>query len=495
MSDLVVGVDSSTTSLKAIAFDRNGHEVFQARGAYPLSTPHPGHVEQDPEDWWRALVSALKSVADAVGGERIAALSIAHQRETFTLLDEAGKALNPGILWLDERARPQVATLSAALGRDTIREWSGKPPDPTPGLYAMAWLAEHKPDILQRAVSLVDVHAFHVQRLTGRLVTSTASADPLGILDTSSGTWRPELVEAAGLRMEQLPELEPPGAILGLLLENVARQTGLRPGIPVVAGAGDGQAMGLGMGVTGPGRGYLSLGSGVVSGTNTGTYVTSDAFRTLTGPSGGYMLETVLRSGMQLVDWVVRTTGSSSVVALEAQSAKLRPGADNLLLMPYWSGVMSPYWDEAARGAILGLSLDHTQAHLHRAALEGIGYEQAIATEAMEGALGSRIDGFTVAGGGTQSPLLLEIMASVLDRPLAVSPVNEAAALGAGMLAAAALGWHASIAAASEAMAEAPTRRIAPNAKLAETYRPRLAIYRDLYAATAGIHRRLMDLG
>ncbi|MER9682248.1 FGGY family carbohydrate kinase [Mesorhizobium sp. M0184] len=495
MDDVVIGIDASTTAVKAIAFAHDGEELFQAREPYPLSNPKPGHFEQDAEQWWTALLGALRQVTEAVGAARVAAICIAHQRETFTLVDSAGKALMPAILWLDERARPQVIRLSAELGREAIRDWSGKPPDPTPALYAIAWLAEHQPQVLRRAAALVDVHGFFVQRLTGRLVTSTASADPLGLLDVEKGTWHPRLVAAAGLQMEQLPELVAPGVVCGSLSASIAQLTGLRAGTPVVAGAGDGQAMGLGMGVYGEGKSYLSLGSGVVSGCYSGKVKTSDAFRTLVSPTGsGFMLETVLRSGMQLVDWIVRTTGSPSAAALEKVALDVAAGSEGLLIMPYWAGVMSPYWDGAARGAIVGLSLDHRPEHLFRAVLEGIAFEQAVATEAMEAQAGGPA-AMIAAGGGTNCALLMQIMASVLERPLSVSPVNEAAALGAAMLAAAAVGWFASPEAAAEVMAVAPTRHVDPVDGLVAAYRSRKEIYRDLYQATRDIHTRLSALG
>jgi xylulokinase len=493
--DLVIGVDASTTAVKAIAFDISGHELVQSRKPYPLSTPEPGHCEQDAEDWWTALTAALSAVAEAVGPERIAALAIAHQRETFTLIDAGGRPLIPAILWLDERARPQVARLSQKLGRENIRDWSGKPPDPTPALYAVAWLAEHRPETLRDAAAIVDVHGFLVHRLTGRLVTSTASADPLGLLDLATGTWHPGLVEAASLKPSQLPELVPPGAVAGGLTDAAAKLTGLPSGLPIIAGGGDGQAMGLGMGVFAEGRAYLSLGSGVVGGTYASALRTSDAFRSLVAPSGkGFMLETVLRSGMQLVDWIVRTTGSASAATLEKPAAAIPPGSDGLLVLPYWSGVMSPYWDEAARGAIVGLSLDHTPAHLFRAVLEGIAFEQAIATDAMEAAIGAKLSPVTAAGGGTNSALLMEIMATVLERPLSVSPVNEAAALGAAMLGATAAGWFANADEASAAMVAPATRVVEPVPSLASAYRARKDIYRDLYRATRDVHARLAAL-
>jgi xylulokinase len=492
MSDVVIGIDASTTAVKAIAFTRDGRELAQVRVAYPLSNPLPGHFEQDPEDWWAALLQALKELAGRIDPFRFAALSIAHQRETFTLIDDAGKALNPAILWLDERARPQVARLSNELGRDNITAWSGKPPDPTPALYAIAWLFEHRPEAVRAARAIVDVDGFLMHRLTGRLATSTPSADPLGLLSLETSTWHRTLVEAAGLKLEQLPEIIAPGTICGGLTDEVAKLTGLKAGLPVVAGAGDGQAMGLGMGVVEAGKTYLSLGSGVVSGAYSGEYRTSEGFRTLASPTGsGFMLETVLRSGMQLVDWIVRTTGAQSAPALEVLAKDVAAGSDGLLVMPYWAGVMSPYWDGAARGSIVGLSLDNKPAHLFRAVLEGIGFEQAIATEAMETSIGHKSPSMIAAGGGTNSRLLMQIMASVLERPLSVSPVNEAAALGAGMLAAYAAGWFPSVEEASRAMTAPPDNRVDPVAELSANYAVRKEIYRDLYHATRDIHARL----
>jgi xylulokinase len=495
MSDVVIGVDASTTAVKAIAFSREGEEIYRAKAAYPLSNPHPGHFEQDPEDWWSALTEALGQVARALGPERISALSIAHQRESFTLLDERGKPLIPAILWLDERARPQVEALCRKAGRDTLRDWSGKPPDPTPALYALAWLSEHRPEVMQKAAAVVDTGGFLMHRLTGRLVTSVASADPLGLIDIAGGRWHPQLVRLSGLRPDQLPDLAKPGAIVGNLSDAVARRTGLSPDTLVVAGAGDGQAMGLGMGVAAEGRTYVSVGSGVVSGAYSRAVAASDAFRTLASPTGrGYMLETVLRSGMQLVDWLVRLTSSSSIAALEDQARKVPIGSDGVLVMPYWAGVMSPYWDGAARGAIFGLSLDHSPATLLRAVMEGIAFEQRVATDAMEAATGTPRSPMIAAGGGTNSQLLMQILASVLERPIEISPVQESAALGGAMLAARAVEWFSSIDEACQAMAPVATHRADPVDALVADYRQRLPIYREMYGATRDVHQKLAKL-
>ena len=495
MADLVIGIDASTTAIKGMAIDRSGRTLGEARATYPLSNPAPGHFEQDARDWWSALAAVLREIAGAVGAARICAVCIGHQRESFTLVDGSGAPVTPAILWLDERSRPQVARLSRSLGREMLREISGKPPDPTPALYGLAWLAEHHPQMMREAHGLADAGGFLIRQLTGKLATSLPSADPLGLVDVRAGRWDERLVEAAGLRAEQLPELVAPGAIIGPITAEAAALTGLDPGTLVVAGGGDGQMAGLGVGALDARSGYLSFGSGVVTGLYGETYRTADAYRTLTSPTGrGFMFETVLRSGMQLVDWTVRTVKATDIEALQTQACALSPGSGGLMVLPYWAGVMNPYWDEAARGVILGLSLDHTPAHLFRAALEGIAYEQKVTTDLLEASVGHRAERFVACGGGVKSPLLTAMTAAVLERPLAISPVTEAVALAGAVLAAVALGWHGSVSEAVSAMVAAPTRIVEPDPALTAAYEPRIAIYREVFGATRDIAHRLYGL-
>jgi xylulokinase len=493
MSDaLVIGVDASTTAVKAIAFDRSGRAVAEARHGYPLHRPRLGFVEQDPTDWRDALHRALTDVARTVGANRVQALAIGQQRETFAPFGPDLTPLHRGILWLDERARREVAALSSALGRDLIRQISGKPPDPTPSLYSLAWLKTHQPQALAKAEVIHEVHGYLVECLTGERVTSVACADPMGLVDVARGTWSPLLMEAAGVHMDQLPALVKPGAVIGPLTTAAAAATGLPQSVLVVAGAGDGQMSGLGVGALGEETAYLSLGSGVVTGQRGDVYVTDDAYRTLSCPTGsGYMFETVLRSGMQLVDWLMATTGRTDIAALVAEATRIEPGSEGVMVMPYWSGVMNPYWDEAARGVILGLNLSHTPAHLMRAVLEGIALEQAVASDAMARSTGRRPSRFVACGGGVKNALLMDLMAAALERPLAISPVAEGVAVGAAVLAARAVGWFDSLDAAVTHMVAEPIHVVRPTPALVARMRPLIEIYRDVYPATRAVAARL----
>ncbi len=483
MRDIVVGVDASTTAVKAIAFDSSGKPIYEAKASYPLATPKPGHVEQDAEDWWRALSNTLKQLTQEVSPARIAAIALTHQRETFVLVDKHGQPIRPAILWLDERSRAEVAELSAKLGRENIRDWSGKPPDPTPGLYGLMWLNKHERGSLDQADFVADTGTFLHFRLTGERTASLASADPLGIVDLQARNWRPELVDAAGLGSKQLPKLVAPGAEVGRVSAEASEACGLEKGTPVYGAVGDGQANGLGLGVTEEGKACLSLGSGVVFGMYVSRYAMSDAYRMLTAPDGkGFMLETVIRSGMQLLEWVMRTTRYDAVNELEKLAREIPPGCDGLLTLPYFSGVMSPYWDETARGAMVGLSLDHTPGHLYRSAIEAICFEQAIATTSVEESLNVRASNIVASGGGTNSQLIMQCLTSIMGRPIAISPVKEAAALGAAMLAAIGAGWFTDTKQAAASMCTEPTELIEPDSNLVENYGPLKTVYEDLYS-------------
>ncbi|HET7315495.1 FGGY-family carbohydrate kinase [Salinisphaera sp.] len=493
---LVVGIDCSTTATKATVWDRSGTLHAESRSPIKLYTPAPFQFEHDARQWWQSCREALAEIAAEVDTGRIAGLSITHQRESFVMLDANDEPLRPAILWLDERARKDVALLRDALGSDEIRRITGKDPDPTPALYALHWLRRHEPGIYARAARVVDVHGYLNRRLTGRHATSWASADPLGLLDMASRQWSQPLLDILDLSTNQLPELVAPGAPIGELGHAAATATGLPAGLPVIAGGGDGQYAGLGVNVLDRRRAYLSLGTGAVSGIMADDYTPSMAYRTMTAPvPDGYILETCLRTCGHLVNWLRDTIGvgdpaGCTAEALEKAAADTPIGADGLLLLPYWGGVMSPYWDESARGALVGLSGDHGHGQMYRALLEGLAMEQWVATGATLRASGRDIDEIAVLGGVASSDLLCRILADVMNKPVVRAATAEPPCLGAAIAAAVGCGWFDDFETAANTMTR-DDERIEPNPGHAARYDELKPIYADLYPALSGITRRL----
>ena len=210
--DLVIGIDSSTTATKAIAFDARGRIVAEGRAPIPLSNPHPGWFEQEVSDWTGALTRALKQLTKKIDAKRVAGLAISNQRESFAQFDSKGKALRPGTLWLDERAQKEVKDIVAELGAEAVHNISGKPADVTPCLYRCRWLSTHMPKVWAKTAKTAEVHGVLTHFLTGQWATSTASADPMGLLDVGAYDWSDVLLKAARLTREQLPRLHRPGA-------------------------------------------------------------------------------------------------------------------------------------------------------------------------------------------------------------------------------------------------------------------------------------------
>ncbi len=442
----VIGIDCSTTATKAVVWDGEGNAVADGRATFPLLAPRPSWYEQDAEEWWSSTRAALKEAAAKVDPDRIRALGITHQRESFVCTDEGGSPLRRAILWLDARSHDEVDR----HGSDRLHEITGKPPSMTPALYKLFWLRANEPELLDRTARVLDVHAFLVHRLTGEWRTSWACADPLGLLDMRDFDWSDEVLGEVGLDREQLVELSAPGTIVGELGDEVAREVGLPAGLPVVGGAGDGQAAGLGANITEAGRAYLNLGTAMVSGTYSDEYAWGREFRTLAGPiPKTYVPETLLRGGTYTIDWFVDNFGGvrasdlgldlSAEEVLEAAASRVAPGADGLLLLPYLNAASTPYWDSQARGVMFGLRGGHKKAHVYRAVLEGLAFEQRLETEGMEKALGQPVEKFFAMGGGSRAPLFCQIVADVTGRPVAACKEVETTCLGAGMMARAAL--------------------------------------------------------
>ncbi len=505
--DLVVAIDCSTTAAKAVVLDHDGRVLAQASHALATSQPRPASHEQDANAWWSATRAALVGAISQVDGARIGAIGLTNQRESFVCLDDDGDPLRPAILWLDGRAQDEISTLGTAR----VHEVSGKPPDTTPAIYKLAWLARHEPNVLERAARVGDVQAYLSLKMTGRWATSHASADTLGLLDLQRREWSPELVRLAGVRVEQLPALVPAGHSLGLLTARIAADVGLPGPVPLVAGLGDGQSAGLALGADEPGVAYLNLGTSMVLGVRADDYVWDPGFRTLEGMvPGTYTLETVLNAAAYLAGWCRREFGTSDadgaagaagadeaaqLAWFEEAASAVPVGCEGLVTLPYWNAAQTPYWDPLARGAVVGWHGRHTRAHLYRSILEGVAFELRLHLGRLEEVTGTRLAVIRAVGGGARSPLWTRIVADVTQRTVQVCSAAEVSAAGAGALAFAHLAGRPG----EPTWPTPPGDDALPDASVSATYDRLYAVYHELYPslreAFAGLARAIPGAG
>lgn len=497
---LVIALDSSTTSTKAIVVDAEGNVWDTAKADIQLHTPAMDQYEHNPIRWWETthkVVSEVCSKLSADDKKRVKAFGITHQRETFAPFDINGKPLRNGILWLDGRATDQIRR----YGNEHIHELSGKPAGVTPGLYKMAWVKENEPDVFPNADKIVDVAGYLTFNLTGRWASSAACVDSLGVLDIKNLDYSDELLEIAGVTREQMSELVMPAESMGEVRQELLDEWGLTGPIPVIAGMGDGQAAGVGAAAVSPEIGFLNLGTAVNAGVESPKYQWDKVFRThVSGIPGNYVFEVLQSSGSYLAGWFRQALGDPKLLGapdpeLDREAAEIPPGAEGLVTLPYWNAVQSPYWDSVARGAVVGWRGTHSRAHMYRSILESIGYEMRLNLNSIEEGTGVKLKTLRAMGGGTRSPLWRQIMADTTGIPIQLGEVDEASAFGAAIVAMAATGAHGEpdVARSAEHMAKMG-ETIEPDMEMNERYTEIAEVQRKLYPQLKDIFEDLHNL-
>jgi sugar (pentulose or hexulose) kinase len=484
----VIGLDSSTTATKAIAWNEKGEVLASAREPIPLDSPRPHYFEQDPDDWWNSTWKALQAVTRQVNPGTIKAVAISNQRETFVPLDNEYRCLRPAIVWLDERCKDEVSRFAREIGRKRIHRITGKPVDYAPVVYRLAWMKRHEPGLFRKIQMICDVHTYLVWKLTGVFKTSRASADPLGLYDLGKGKWSQRILSALELTEDHLPATYPPGAVLGTLSREVAARTGLTEKTLVVAGGGDGQAAGTGVNALSSRRAYLNLGTAVVCGVYGNRYRMSKAYRTLNSCSDtGYYYECSLRAGTFAIDWFIKNIlridpakESGIYQKMEQEAVSIPPGSDNLLHLPYLCGVMNPYWDSDARAAFIGLSPVHTRAHMYRALLEGIAFELLFTIRLVEKSINKTVQELAAIGGGTSSNLWCRMIADVTGKKICLPATTEASCLGAGIAASVGARLHPAFRQAAETMT-GYKQIIEPDLEQHRIYQSFFTVYKRMY--------------
>lgn len=477
--DLVIGVDSSTTACKVIVWDRLGNAIAEGRSPLPIYSPHPSWYEQSPYDWWRATILAIKQACTGIDPSRLGAICVTHQRETFVPVDHDNKPLRNGILWMDERCRSILPTLEKSLGKENFHRTTGKPLSVNLTICKIEWLRQYEPELFKHTARFLDVHAYIIHRLTGNSYTGWGCADPTGMFDMVHHDWAYSLADSVGVRPDQLPKAFPPGEIIGQVSPSVGEECEILVGLPVVSGIGDGQMNGLGVNITQPGDAYLALGTSVVSGIYSDNFITHPTFRTLYGGiPKTYLLETALMGGGFTLSWFQENFAHPEI-DYERVAYDIPPGSQGLILVPYWNSVLSPYWDAAASGIIVGWRGIHTPAHLYRSILEGVAFEQRLATTCVEIATDIKVKRYIVTGGGAQSELWCQIIADVSGKPVDRATTKETAALGAGILAAYAIGWYPNIRHAAKAMTHILPETFKPKPERYELYS---RVYEEVYS-------------
>jgi xylulokinase len=482
-SDLLLGIDIGTSNVKAILATPDGVVIAQATEGYPLSTPRPGWVEQNPLDWWQGVASVSRRVMVEAGArpEQVKAVGLSGQGAAAVLVDSTGEPVRPAIIWMDARSEAECARMRAVCG-PRILAINGKQPGPYNLDPKLIWLAAHEPESLRRASVCLTTTGYITLKLTGEAVLNVSDASIPFAFDQAACDWSDELIVCFGIERRLYPRVAPCQQIIGGLRAEAAAAMGLKAATPVIAGGEDTSAAGLAVGVRQPGQAMLSLGTGGSLYIVTAQPMAHPRLLTFAHvlPGQWFIGGTIVAFGAALA-WVKNLLGQADFTTMTALAAQSPAGAEGLLFLPYLSGELQPINDGYARGVFCGLSLNTRQPELIRAVLEGtafaIRHNVAVAAEA-----GARLTELRAVGGPTRSPLWCQIIADVTDQPLTVLKDNPGAPLGDVFLAAAGVGLtpDAGAAAARAAIIE---RVYTPNPATRTLYDRQFAVYEGLYPA------------
>lgn len=495
--DLLLGIDFGNTVVKAVLFDFAGRQVARRGVDGTTLKPAPGMVERPVAELWANARAAISGCLKGIDPARIAAIGLAGHGNGLYLLDKAGAPLL-GIQSLDSRAAALAADLDASVGAELHAICGQRPwPSQTPAL--LAWVKAHQPKVYARAGTLCfakDIIGWH---LTGERATEVSDMSGAGLLRLPEVGYDAGLLSLYGLSdaMPLLPRLCQPTEVVGHVTPAAASATGLRAGIPVVAGYFDVVASALGSGAIGPGTASIVLGSWSINQVFADTPARDpDVFMIAAfGPGRFANMDNSATSAVNL-EWYVRTLiernghKGDAFAQVNALVGRAAMAAADPMFHPFLYGGRH---GAHQRGGFYGLAGWHDEGHLLRALYEGVAFEHRRHVEVLRKA-GSGIGQVFLSGGGTRSPHWPQMMADVLGLPVRLGSAEETGALGGAIAAAVGTGLYASEEAAVAAMT---TQRavLLPDPDRKSLHDRRFAVWQRMTAAMEPFWAELAELG
>ena len=483
-----LGIDTSTTSSKALLIDERGGVIAVASSPHTLQTPRPLWSEQDPGEWWEAVAGSVRSVLETAGisGERITAVGLTGQMHGLVLLDGTGNVLRPAILWNDQRTQSQCDEIHQIIGKEKFIQITGNVALTGFTAPKILWVKENEPDVFAKAKHVLLPKDYIRYKLTGEYAMDKADGAGTVLFDLKARDWSDEVLFALDIPRTWMAKTFEGPEFTGYVTAEAASLTGLKVGTPVAAGGGDQAAQAVGVGAVEPGIVGLTVGtSGVVFATTPSALIEPDgrlhAFCHAVPNMWHFM--GVMLSAAGSLQWY-RDTFAPNIsfddLLKEAESAPA--GSEGLQFLPYLSGERTPHPDPLARGAFIGLTLRHERAHMTRAVLEGVSFGLKDSFTLIQNAGLDRITQVRASGGGTKGALWRQILASVLEAELVTVNTTEGAAYGAALLAGVGAGAWTDVFSACKASVKI-TGSTLPDPSQLDNYRKSYSLYQELYPA------------
>lgn len=485
---MVIGLDIGTSSVKGVLLDETAQVRAQAEHTHHLHHPASGQAEEDPEDWWVGTLAVLRQLREAAREATVDGLGVSGMVPALVLHGSKGQVLRPSIQQNDARAVGEIALLREFLADEALFNRTGATWNQQVVAPKLLWIKRNEPEVWSRLDWLSGSYEHIVYRLSGARYAEANWALESGLWDPHERGWLEAVLDYLEMPAGLLAPVRFPHEVVGTLRREVAVLTGLPEGLPIIAGSADHIAAALAAGLRQEGEAVIKLGSA-----GDFLYVTPtftplpELYIDYHDLPGLYVLNGCMASSGTLLEWFRRSfRPGASFAELDAEAARVLPGAEGLVVLPYFLGEKTPFSDPLARGSVLGLTLQHTAPHLYRALLEAVAYAFKHHVEVLE-SYGHRVHRYTVMDGGARSPLWRRILASVLGQEVHfLAQSVQGSAFGVGFLAGMALGrWGL------ESLPLEVAGSTAPEESWVDLYQSTYRLYREAYPSLRDWFARL----
>ncbi len=489
-----LGLDIGTGSCKACAFDAEGHLLASAAREYSLRHAQPGWAELDSRLVGDLCLEVIREVAATTPDDPVQALTISSQGEAFTCLDREGEVLSDAMVSSDNRAAGLVEAWVGRFGVERLYEKTGHTAHPIFTLFKLLWLQQNRPEIWSAAGRFLCFEDYLHTRFGVEPAISWSLAGRTLLFNVAETKWDDEILAAVGLRSDQLARPLPPGAIVGTIPPDLVRDLHLAPGAIVVTGGHDQVCCAVGSGAISSGQASLATGSvecvavAFAEPTRHASLREANLCTYSHALPGRYASLAYNLTGGNLLRWF-----RDELAGLERMEARqngqdvydfllgrLPENPGSLMVLPYFTGSGTPYFDSHTPGAILGLRFDTTREEILLGLLEGLAYELRLNIELLRSA-GIPMFEILAVGGGARNRRWLQLKADLLNQPIQVPEVTETGCLGGAILACAAVTGHKVEDLVGRWIRMRDT--VYPDPARAAHYEKRLGDYRKTYAA------------
>jgi len=479
---LYIGVDLGTSSVKLLLMDENGKIENIVMKEYPIYYPKTGWSEQNPEDWYSALIDGIKELTKDCNKDEIDGISFSGQMHGMVILDENDKVIRPAILWNDGRTQAECDYLNNEIGREKISSYTANMALTGFTAPKLLWVRKHEPENFAKIKKVMLPKDYVAYMLSGVHCTDVSDASGMLLLDVKNKSWSKEMLDICGLKEEQMAKVFESYEVVGNLSKKASEETGLPTSVKVIAGGGDQAVAAVGTGTVGKGKCNVSLGTSGVVFISAQEFAVDDknALHAFCHADGKYhFMGVMLSAGASNTWWMNDIIDTKDYAKEQEDITKL--GENNVYFLPYLMGERTPHNNPNARGTFTGMTMDTTRADMTQAVLEGVAFALRDSFEIAK-SLGVNVERTRINGGGAKSPLWCSIVANILNVKVDKINSKEGPAFGAAILAAVGCGKYANVEEATEKLIKV-TDTIEQDPKIVELYNKKYEVFKELYPA------------